>query len=284
MAIKEFFRPGFWDILGAGLGVFSLAAGGTLVVSVGLTGWDAAFALILLILVGVGGYSARAYTFYREFPFSGVEHEVRLKFRIEDCADGSQRVKAKLFRITRFSARAKNLQYFDRFQLVPDKPNREANVVLKEMNHNFDVLVMDRGFGQKWKPNKNIACAPTFEAERALTFLYDFKTPDMKSRAKRYELREWLELPNDFSQPGEWYTFKVSEPARKRLFVFEFENFAVTSARVSIKHGTKATTPETIFVPEPAPGTAGTSFERVVKNATVGSVIKFEWDWDGVGA
>lgn len=275
--MSNFFRPGFWDILGTALGVIGLLGSGTIAFNIAPSGYLFVGSLVSILLVAFGGYSLRQYLSVRAFPFGDVEHELTLRFTLAGGA--SPAVTATLQRVSSFSPRAANLTVFDRYQLVPDLAPSSPGVALTAMNHAFDVEVQrGRWFDKSWNTINSVALDPRFGEFRQLRLYFKFAA-SMKEFAKRIKISEKLALPNDFSSPLEFYEVEITEPARKRSYDFVFDNFRIVDARVIVLHGSKRGPPRRI--PVQVVNTIGSRFSYALRDAPIGSRLRFEWDWQG---
>lgn len=206
MRLGEFFRPGFWDILGAALGFVGLSVAGTFAIKVAPSGQVLVAILVANVLMVVGGYSLKSYLFSKDFPFRAVEHERYLTFRLHpSTAADPARVIATLDRKTAFSPRAPNINLFDRYQLVPaaSLPGDPATA-LRDMRHSFAVHIHKYGWRASSYDLNSVQCRPKFSGDVPLTIEYQFPM-GLRNLGKRIEISENLILPNGFSEPTEFY-------------------------------------------------------------------------------
>ena len=283
--MNDFLRPSFWDIVGVILGLAGLWLGGVVIVELRPGGWEVAGLITAFGLVILGVFAAQHYVFTASFPFSGVRHKIRLTF-VEEQIAGRSVIRAQLIRKTYFTPKSDNLTLYDRHQLVPDGSSRTPEEVKGAMGHDYSVHVLKRkllpgwlgGREQKKRELNGVNLVPKFPDNRQLRL--DFVFPDdMKRSGGRFRIKETLNLPNDFSQPNEYYSFEVSEPALSREFDFIFPKHQITSASYTIVHGSMRSKPKAVQVRDEGDGSR---FGMRITNASVGSKILFEWNWRGM--
>lgn len=273
---RTFLVPSIWDVFGAVLGIAGIAGITRISVTANLPATTIIVLLVSAIAIAISAALLRGWHFHSGFPLKAVDHVTRLELELDRT--GSQpTVTGILDRATSYRSRDPKSGAYDRYQLVTDPPQIDADTHLRNQGHTWTIEVLEgMPWKRRWRKVNAAKLTGWVEHFRKMRLAWDGPLEG----SKRVRVTEKMTLPNVFDEALEFYSIDVSEPARTRRVSIIFKNFKVDRVVVKLARGTHKKVIGHPLITDVAG--QGCQIEYAVpKGLTPGAKVLFEWEWAG---